>query len=651
VSNLGVLRRSERDIDHCGPDDPIPPNRVNTSVQVALVRAEMAKEGLAALAVPLDEVGRLEWVSGFSGSNGQVVLTMDQALLWTDGRYFIQAANQLDCQWKLMKMGEEGVPDLSNWIASLGSGLAGADPSLVGAEQWGEWEETMRKGGVSLTKVENLIDRVWTEGNGRPPNIHKQVVVHPMKFAGESWQDKVGRLRTDLTELNLVGMVVTEHDEVAWLLNLRGEGSSHLSGLFHSPTFQGMVLVLMDKLVFWVDIAKLDSNVLEHLSSPDCEASNICVELRQLDERVGELAQLAEQLDQGLKLGLSRPSTYLSGAMYDIYSAVPEEKRTLINSPVLLMKAIKNEVEVNGMMEAHARDSAALCSWAAMMEQQMEREAATNWTEISAAESLAGFRASQENSRGTSFGTISAFGSNGAIIHYSPTPETDARITRDGLFMVDSGGQYLDGTTDVTRTFHYGTPTEEMIERYTDVLQGAIELARVKAPDGTLDSSVDLATRQFLFQQGLDYRHGTGHGIGAYLEVHEGPTLIRMANKESSKLKAGIFFSDEPGFYKEGQFGLRLETILRVVSEDNNGSEFGDFISFRPVTLVPFEPKLIRYSKLSPEQIEWLNGYNQQIMTDVAPRLEQSGDQVGLSWTTARTQWVSPRLSHVFSDF
>jgi len=429
-----------------------------------------------------------------------------------------------------------------------------------------------------------------------------------------------------------------------------------------------MVLVLMDKLVFWVDIAKLDSNVLEHLSSPDCEASNICVELRQLDERVGELAQLAEHLDQGLKLGLSRPSTYLSGAMYDIYSAVPEEKRKLINSPVLLMKAIKNEVEVNGMMEAHARDSAALCSWAAMMEQQMEREAATNWTEISAAESLAGFRASQENSRGTSFGTISAFGSNGAIIHYSPTPETDARITRDGLFMVDSGGQYLDGTTDVTRTFHYGTPTEEMIERYTDVLQGAIELARVKAPDGTLDSSVDLATRQFLFQQGLDYRHGTGHGIGAYLEVHksldciihiheyylkvhEGPTLIRMANKESSKLKAGIFFSDEPGFYKEGQFGLRLETILRVVSEDNNGSEFGDFISFRPVTLVPFEPKLIRYSKLSPEQIEWLNGYNQQIMTDVAPRLEQSGDQVGLSWTTARTQWVSPRLSHVFSDF
>jgi len=475
-----------------------------------------------------------------------------------------------------------------------------------------------------------------------------------------------------LAELDLAGMVVTEHDEVAWLLNLRGEGSSHLSGLYHSPTFQGMVLVLTDRVLFWVDIAMLDFDVLDHLSPSDCESIGLCVELRQLDENVDELAQLAGDLDQGLKLGLSRPSTYLSGAMYDIYSVIPEEKRLLINSPILQMKAIKNEVEVNGMMEAHARDSAALCSWAAMMEDQMEKKGATNWTEISAAESLAGYRASQENSRGTSFGTISAFGSNGAIIHYSPTPETDATITREGMFMVDSGGQYLDGTTDVTRTFHYGTPTEEMVDRYTDVLQvnyflvtisfvpdhvkplqlqGAIELARVKAPDGTLDSSVDLATRQFLFQQGLDYRHGTGHGVGAYLEVHEGPTLIRMANKEPSKLKAGIFFSDEPGFYKEGEFGLRLETILRVVAEDTFESEFGNFISFRPVTLVPFEPKLIRYSKLSPEQIDWLNSYNEQIKADVVPRLEQAGDQLGLDWTRTRTEYVSPRLSHVFSDF
>merc|ERR1712126_544457 len=183
------------------------------------------------------------------------------------------------------------------------------------------------------------------------------------------------------------------------------------------------------------------------------------------------------------------------------------------------------------MGEAYARDSAAVCSWAAMMEQQVEREGATNWTEISAAESLAGFRSSQDKSRGTSFGTISAFGSNGAIIHYSPVEETDAKITQDGLFMVDSGGQYLDGTTDVTRTFHYGTPTQEMIDRYTDVLKGAIELARLVIPGGTQDSAIDLTTRQFLFKNGLNYRHGTGHGIGAYLKVHEGPTLIRMKNK------------------------------------------------------------------------------------------------------------------------
>ena len=273
------------------------------------------------------------------------------------------------------------------------------------------------------------------------------------------------------------------------------------------------------------------------------------------------------------------------------------------------------------MIETHIRDAVAVCDWAGFMEKQI-LETNSVWTEMSAAELLSEYRLEQEECRGDSFSTISAYASNGAIIHYSATPETDARLGNQSLFMVDSGGQYLGGTTDITRTFHYGAPTQDMITRYTEVLQGAVELARVIVPNNTQDTAVDLATRQFLFRQGLDYRHGTGHGVGAYLDVHEGPIWLRMRNSagEPGELRPGIFFSDEPGYYQSGDWGLRLETVLRVVEADLPHSEYGDFIKFEPVTLVPFEPKLINFSMLSSEQIDWLNDYNKMIRDTVGPR-------------------------------
>jgi len=422
---------------------------------------------------------------------------------------------------------------------------------------------------------------------------------------------------------------------IAWLYNLRGEGSSHNEGLYHSPTFDSLSLVTQSELILWVRLDKISPEVRTHLVRPDC--SDTCVELRDIEESLKDLTEWLSLHPEISRLLLTKPSNYLSGASYAVYSALPDTVTKLDQSPVLQMKGVKNEAEISGMIEAHIKDAVAFCDWAAFMEDQIEVFGAENWTEITAAELLSQYRLEQNNSRGDSFGTISAYGANGAIIHYSPTPDTDARLSNDSLYMVDSGGQYLEGTTDITRTFHYGTPTDSMKERYTEVLMGSVALASVVVPDKTLDTSVDLATRQFLFKQGLNYRHGTGHGIGAYLEVHEGPTLINMRGSLPGKFTPGIFFSDEPGYYQEGDWGLRLETILQVVPAKLPSGDYGDFIEFEPVTLVPFEPKLIKFSLLSSEQKDWINNYNKIILELVAPRLLQQGRDRGYQWLLTRT--------------
>jgi len=640
--------RNTRDINtNCGPNDTIPPNRVNTTEQLSLVRNEMILANISILIVPLDEVGRLLWVSGFSGSNGKAAITQEEARLWTDGRYFIQAADQLDCNWEMMKIGTDD--SIEEWMSKTGSGnIAGADPEIVGAGTWLDWEKALEEGGVELVTVENLIDNIWTEENGRPTQVYKDIVIHPMDYAGEEWEDKIDRVRENLVENNFFGMVVTELDEIAWLFNIRGEGKSNSEGLYHTPTFHSISIVTVNEIIIWLHPSKVSDELTNHLNRPECQQKHTCVTIKNIETSLQDISDWVHSQDSMETLLVTKPSNYLSGANYAVYRTIPESFRTLGNSPILDMKGIKNQVETNGMIQAHIRDAIALCDWAALMEEQLEVVGASNWTEISAANKLTEYREEISDNKGLSFGTISAFGPNGAIIHYSPTADTDAKITRNSLFMVDSGGQYLDGTTDVTRTFHYGEPTEEQVERYTDVLMGAIELARIIIPENTQDTAVDLATRQFLFNKGLDYRHGTGHGIGAYLEVHEGPLLVRMKNSKPGSFKVGMFFSDEPGYYKEGDFGLRLETILRVAEFETEGEEYGKFVKFEPVTLVPFEPKLIKFEMMSPEQIEWYNNYNKLIMEQVGIRLLEAGKRRALDWVEARTKFVNPRESYVF---
>jgi len=635
--------RLYRDITtNCGPDDIPPVTRVNTTAQLADLREEMINSNLQAYIVPIDEENRLAWVSGFSGSAGVAVITLDEASLWTDGRYFLQASEQLDCNWYLMRMGEDGVPILEDWIAqallnqTVQDKRVGADPKLVGTGDWLDWQESLEKNGIDMLKSINLIDLIWTEEQGRPPKVYKDIVIHDLNWAGESWEAKIGRLREKLVEEQVYGMIVSELDEVAWLLNLRGEGSSSLEGLFHSPLFETLALVTMQEVRLWVHLEKVTSEITEHLNQPNCMESNICVIISEVEKSLADLEEWFSTQSDDKKILVTDASTYLSGANFAVYSTVPEQTRFLLESPVLSMKSIKNKVEEEGMMNAHVKDAVALIGWAAMIEQQIQM--GVNWTEISAAELLSEYRLEQQDSKGDSFGTIAGFGSNGAVIHYSSTPQTNRVIDSSSLFLVDSGGQYLDGTTDVTRTFHYGTPTAEQIARYTDVLRGAIQLASVQAPEGTLDTSVDYATRQFLYRHGLEYRHGTGHGIGAYLKVHEGPTRIAMKRDKPAGLKPGIFFSDEPGYYKEGEFGIRLETILKVVpKEDVEDQGYGSFIKFDPVSLVPFEPKLIDYAALDHQEIDWLNDYNEIIKQKIVPRFEESGDEAALAWIASRT--------------
>ena len=362
--------------------------------------------------------------------------------------------------------------------------------------------------------------------------------------------------------------------------------------------------------------------------------------------QLGEWAQNSLNVVKGDIL-IPQESRFGIGATYAQYESVPETTRKFADSPIIYMRAVKNNIEVEGMINAHIKDARALVPFLAKLENDVEVQNSDSWTEVRVAEELLNYRAAQKDNRGVSFGTIAGSGPNGAVIHYRATPETDTPITKNDVFLLDSGGQYLDGTTDVTRTFHYGIPPEEVIRRYTWVLMGAIDLAASVVPEGTQDTSVDLLARQELYYRGLDYRHNTGHGIGAYGGVHENPISIRKADLKPGFFYENMFFSDEPGYYEDGFYGIRLETIMRVVKikkeEDADDGLYGPMIGFEPVTLVPFEPKLIRYDMMLPEQIDWLNEYNKQINeTLLEPYF--LNDTLVRNWLEARTGFVDRSL-------
>ncbi|KAK2185540.1 hypothetical protein NP493_231g03020 [Ridgeia piscesae] len=572
---------------------------------------------------------RLKFISGFSGSSGWAVVTTRAAALWTDGRYDTQADQQMDCQWTLILVAE-GNLDSATWLLHvLPSGAkVGADPRLVSLASWQKYQSMLAIKMIQMVEVQaDLVEHVWT--SGRPPRPNNPVYVHPLSFAGENWQSKVSRLRTEMAGAHLDALVVTSLSATAWLFNLRG------SDIEYSPLFYSYAIVLQEEIrLYLVNYQTMPTakNISEHLDSACTKDRTLCVQIKEHTEALKDLRAISSN-DNIFMVGIS-PS-----ASYAVFLAAGE-KRVVDFSPVILMKSIKNPTEQRRYMECQVRDSAALVEFAALLEEQVT--AGAYWTEISAARKLAQIRSTYDFNRGISFRTISAVGENAAIIHYGPDNVTDTRIRTDRVYLLDSGGQYLDGTTDVTRTFHYGTPTDLEREAYTRVLIASIELATTVWPEGLHGNDLDARTRNILWENGWDYRHGTGHGIGYFLTVHEGPLYISVRQVPGdSPLHPGMFVSDEPGYYEHGKFGIRLENVLRI-QEAHTPYHFGNsrYLGFSETTLVPYEPKFIKYEMLSVRHRRWLNAYHSRCLRETGEYLKNvRNNQHAYNWLLAR---VSP---------
>lgn len=579
---------------------------------------------------------RRAYISGFTGSAGTAVVTKDKAALWTDGRYFLQAEKQLSSSWILMRAGNLGVPTTIEWLNDVlpPGGRVGIDPFLFSSDAAEELKQGIAKKNHELVFLydKNLVDEIWKESRPQPPN--KPIRVHELKYAGTDVASKLLSLRSELVEAGSSAIVISMLDEVAWLLNLRG------SDVPHSPVMYAYLIVEIDKAKLFVDTSKVGPEVMDHLE-------NAGIELRPYDSILSEVESLAAQ---GAKVWLDASSvnaaivnTYNS-ACEKYYESLENKRKSKTEayddsngwsegptgiyrlSPVSLAKALKNDAELEGMRSCHLRDAAALAYFWVWIEEQINKN--VKLTEVEVAEKLLEFRSRQPGFLDTSFDTISGSGANGAIIHYKPEPDSCSVVDKRKLFLLDSGAQYVDGTTDITRTVHFGEPAARQKDCFTRVLQGHIALDQAVFPENTAGFVLDAFARSFLWKIGLDYRHGTGHGVGAALNVHEGPQSISFRFGNTTPLQSGMIVSNEPGYYEDHAFGIRIENLL-VVKEVDTPNRFGGigYLGFEKLTFVPIQAKLIDLSLLSGAEFDWLNDYHSQVWDKVSPLLDGSARQ------------------------
>ena len=566
-------------------------------------------------------------MSGFTGSAGTAIITPSQALLWTDGRYHLQAQKEMDMNWTLMKDGLPETPGQADWLCSnISSGGVGVDPWLLGANSWSSLSDKLDSAGLQLVAVEtNLVDLAWSSDPDRPqpPRPDNPVTPLELRFTGSSWQEKVGRVREAMAEAGVGMLVVSALDDVAWLYNLRG------SDICFNPVFFSYAVVTETEAVLFLRSSQQSDKLREALGHGD-DLESERVELREYQD----VKDFISSSVRSSKYKIWLPDT----ASQALASLVPAERRVIKASPVTGMKCIKNKVEMAGFEECHARDSAALCSYLCWLDKNIDKQEVT---EITGADRLEAFRAEMENFMGLSFPSISSMGPNGAIIHYRPTPDTARTITRNELYLIDSGAQYRDGTTDVTRTVHYGTPTDYEKECFTRVLKGMIGLACAVFPNKTKGHCIDSFARHHLWQVGLDYLHGTGHGVGAFLNVHEGPCGISWrVYPNDPGLQEGMVLSDEPGYYEDGKFGIRIETLVKVVKTETKYKmpSKSVFLTFEPIAVVPIQQKMIVPGLLTREEVEWLNNYHQVCRDRVGPILKGMGRTEALDWLYKETE-------------
>lgn len=552
-----------------------------------------------------------EFISGFNGSAGTAVVTMDSAALWTDSRYFLAAEEQLQgTGFTLMKLKIEGTPSISEW---LGQKLSQKDGAVVGIDGMVNSVDTVEslaaelrcQGGITIRTNFDPLYIIWTD---RPSIPENKVEIHDLKYAGETAESKIRRIREELKKIHASGMLVSALDDIAWTLNLRG------SDVHCNPVAVAYLLVDESKVTLYVDSRKLGQEVKDYLKKAGIttdEYPNVVNGLRNY---------------QGYNILMDPSET-----SYTLYKAYGERPKIMAASPIPAMKAIKNEVEIEGYHNAMIKDGVAMVKFLRWLLPAVEKGGVT---EMSADEKLTALRAQQPLFRDISFDTIAGYGEHGAIVHYEATPETDAELKAEGLLLLDSGAQYLDGTTDITRTIALGPLTEEMKHVYTLVLKGHIDLQMCKFPANASGTQLDMLARQAMWREGLNYLHGTGHGVGSYLNVHEGPHQFRMEWKPAP-LKSGMTVTVEPGLYLAGKFGVRTEntTLIRHYMT----TEFGDFLEIEPLTLCPIDKKPIVAEMLTPEEIQWLDEYHKTVYEKLSPYLDDD-DLVWLEEACSKLQ-------------
>ena len=544
--------------------------------------------------VPARWEGR-KWISGFDGSAGTAVVTMDDAALWTDSRYFLAAEQQLQgTPFRLMKERVEGTPSITKWLgmrlAATASPAVGVDGMVNSASSVEHLTRALRaEGGITVRTNYDPLSIIWSD---RPSVPQDKVVVHGMEYAGETCSSKLRRIRKKLKEMHACGMLVSALDDIAWTLNLRG------TDVHCTPVFVAYLLITSERATLFIDNEKLTPGVEAYLKGEGVVTAGYADVSRAL-ATYGEYNILMDP----------------AGTNYTLYN-MPRCLKVAAPSPIPAMKAVKNETEIDGFRRAMLRDGVAMVKFLRWL---LPAVAAGGQTEMSVSAKLEQLRAEQELYRGLSFDTIAAYGEHGAIVHYEPTPATDAALRPEGFLLLDSGAQYLDGTTDITRTIALGPLTDEQRRVYTLVLKAHIQLELCVFPRGASGTQIDAIARGVLWRAGSNFLHGTGHGVGSYLSVHEGPHQIRMEYKPAPLIE-GMTVTDEPGLYIPSQFGVRTENTLLIVP--GGETDFGRFLRFEPLTLCPIDIAPIIRTMLTDEEAAWLNAYHRTVFSRLSPHLD-----------------------------
>ena len=577
--------------------------------RVAALREVMVREKLGVFIFPSTDAhnseyvadhwkGR-EWISGFDGSAGVAVVTMHGAALWTDSRYFLAAEKQLGgTEFQLMKLKMPGTPTLAEWIGSQldGNSEVGVD-GTVNSYSFVEnlISDLRHEGGITVRLNLDPLKFIWKD---RPSIPNNKVVIQPLEYTGEDTRSKITRIKSELHKIHCDGMLVSALDDIAWILNLRG------TDVHCNPVFVSYLLIEESNATLFINKEKITGDVKEYLE-------NQKISVQGYDDIAAYLKR--KYFAYNILLDPDETNSYM-------VAQVDREKTKVVfaKSPVPRMKAVKSAAEIKGFHDAMLRDGVAMVKFLKWLKPAVE---AGGETEMSLDRKLTGLRAEQKLFKDISFDTIVGYEQHGAIVHYEATEETDIPVNPSGLVLIDSGAQYQDGTTDITRTIALGPLTEEQKKVYTLVLKGHIQLELAKFPDGACGTQLDALAREAMWREGMNFLHGTGHGVGSYLCVHEGPHQIRMEYM-STPLHEGMTVTDEPGLYLAGKFGVRIENTLLI--RKYLETEFGQFLQMEPLTLCPIDTLPIVKSMLSEEEKNWLNMYHKMVCDKLLPYLDDS---------------------------